>query len=632
MSPSAREPNHADGPAPIAMPSGKNPLGSSIRSWKGSAVVASGAAAAGASAVRPIEATAPIRAVRSIDASRGRALGDYITVGTSRSRLEMPVRAYSYESHRSRLDGRSRCDSGRTLVTESSITCPVPGGALPGYRRIVRAAQRCDDARAWADCHLSGEVESMRRLASILAVVALPVGFLSAVPQAAATVNSAAPEVCDADPVNPPLPLPEPKVHPIQVTGPPNERLNLIIMGDGYQYDQQSLFFGDVDRNLAVMWSTEPFRTYRNYINVYAVEIPSIDYGVRRDPDGRCRNPDGTIRDTGVREGPIDAKNTALRLWYSDGLTNPLARGTTYGPAPLNCADYAEYYPAGVNPCETGNQAHNRILDNYVEPVLGMDATPANGVQTLAIFNTFTYGGIGGTQATTSGGSPQGPLISLHEIGHSLGTMADEYPYSSRDVVAPCYTGAEPGGNSGFHHTLYTDEQKMIQDQFKWWRWIGEESLSGGKIGLYEGGLGRVPCGIRRPSEHSMMRWIGFDLDQVGREHMVARITGLRNKGQMPLDSNSTSEGTVPQDSVLWVDPTHPRFHELNVTWRVDGQVVETDDSHSLDLGELDLAPGTVVSAVASDPVWREGIIWVRIALTNKLTKDSGSEWLAFVE
>ena len=179
----------------------------------------------------------------------------------------------------------------------------------------------------------------MRRLASILAVVALPVGFLGAVPQATAAPSSApsvsaAPEVCNADPLDPPLPLPDPVVHPIQVTGPPSERLNLIIMGDGYQYDQQSLFFGDVDRNLAVMWSTEPFRTYRNYINVYAVEIPSIDYGVRRDPDGRCRHPDGTIRDTGVREGPIDAKNTALRLWYSDGLTNPLARGTTCGPAP----------------------------------------------------------------------------------------------------------------------------------------------------------------------------------------------------------------------------------------------------------------------------------------------------------
>ena len=466
----------------------------------------------------------------------------------------------------------------------------------------------------------------MRRLASILAVVALPVGFLSAVPQAAATVNSAAPEVCQADPVNPPLPLPDPKVHEIQVTGPPDERLNLVIMGDGYQYDQQSLFFGDVDRNLAVMWSTEPFRSYRNYINVYAVEIASIDYGVRRDPDGRCRHPDGTIRDTGVREGPIDAKNTALRLWYSDGLTNPLARGTTYGPAPLNCADYAEYYQPGVNPCETGNQAHNRILDNFVEPVLGMDATPANGVQTLAIFNTFTYGGIGGTQATTSGGSPQGPLISLHEIGHSLGTLSDEYPYSSRDVVRPCYTGGEPGS---FHHTIYDDPQEMVADQHKWWRWIGEESISGGTIGLHEGG-NSFPCGIRRPSEHSMMRWIGFDLDQVGLEHMVARITGLRNKGQMPLVS--TPEGTVPQDSVLWVDPTHPRFHNLDITWRVGGEVIDTDDSDSLDLGELDVAPGTVVAAEARDPVGPNGLDWVRNPSTNNTSTDSGYNGPRFVQ
>src|SRR5689334_5526351 len=101
----------------------------------------------------------------------------------------------------------------------------------------------------------------------------------------------------------PPLPLPEPKVVPMQVTGPPSQRLNMIILGDGYQWDQQSIFRADVDRNLSVMWATEPFRSYRNYINIYAVKIASIDYGVRCDPDGRIRHADGTIRDTGVREG-----------------------------------------------------------------------------------------------------------------------------------------------------------------------------------------------------------------------------------------------------------------------------------------------------------------------------------------
>ena len=60
---------------------------------------------------------------------------------------------------------------------------------------------------------------------------------------------------------DPPAQLPDPKVVPIQVTGPPAQRLNFIIMGDGYQKDQQELFRQDLDRNLAVMWATEPFRT-----------------------------------------------------------------------------------------------------------------------------------------------------------------------------------------------------------------------------------------------------------------------------------------------------------------------------------------------------------------------------------
>jgi hypothetical protein len=427
----------------------------------------------------------------------------------------------------------------------------------------------------------------------------------------------------------PPTPLPEPVVHIIQETGPASERMNLIILGDGYQSDQQSLFLEDVDRNVAVMWATEPYRSYRNYMNVYAVEIASIDYGVRRDPDGRVRHPDGTIRDTGEREGPIDTKNTALRLWYSDGLTNPLARGTTYGPAPVNCEDYADFYPPGVDPCETGREAHDRIIDTYVVPVMG---TPrGQNVQSLAVFNTFTYGGIGGMNATASGGSPQGPLISLHELGHSHGAMADEYPYSSRDEIRDCLTG-ETEAQQGFHHTLYTDPQQMVDDQVKWWRWIGEESLSGGTIGTYEGGR-YFPCGTRRPSEHSIMRWIGFDWDQIGREHMVARITGQRNRGEMSVAH--PPEGTVPRDSVLWVEAQHPKYHELAVTWRVggpDGEVLETNNSRNLELEPLDLDPGTVVHVEVRDPVGPDGIDWVRNPSTGNGPTDSGYNGPRFVQ
>jgi IgA Peptidase M64 len=361
-------------------------------------------------------------------------------------------------------------------------------------------------------------------------------------------------------------------VVPIQVTGPPAERLNLIILGDGYQAHELDKFRADVDRNQNIQWATEPFRSYRNYFNVYRVEIVSPDSGVRCDPDDQD-NPNNNF------------KNTALHLWYSDGCTNPLSRGTTYGPI-----------PPGAPPGTTdGNTARTNILNTYVAPALGIPANSQN-VQTLAIFNTFTYGGIGGTHATTSGGSPQGPLISLHELGHSLGQMADEYPYSARDVVRPCYTGGEPGS---FHHTIYTSPAQMIADQHKWWRWLGEESLSGGVIGLWEGG-NTFPCGVRRPSEHSIMRWLGFQWDQVGREHMTYRISGRRNANAMALAH--TPLGEVGPEDVIWVETGHPRFHELTVTWRINGEVVPgTSNSRNLDLAALDVEAGDVVHVTVQD-------------------------------
>lgn len=359
-----------------------------------------------------------------------------------------------------------------------------------------------------------------------------------------------------------------------QVTGPASERLNFILMADGYQANEVDKFLRDVDRNLAVMWTMEPFRSYRYYINIYLLEIVSKDSGIRRDP-GEDAPPE-------VR----DAKNTALRLWYQDGLTNPLARGVTYGPAPLNS-------PPGTR---TGAQQRTWYLKNYVEPELGIPVESQN-IQTLAIANTFTYGGIGGFHATTTGGSPQGPLVSIHELGHSLGLIADDYPYIERNVWRGCWTGGEP---DSFTHTIYTSTEKMIADQHKWWRWIGEDSASSGSlIGLYEGG-NTYPCGIRRASEYSMMRWTGYHFDVVQREQMTIRISGMRDANRLPLDL--IPEGEVGPKDVIWVEPMHPRYHELNVTWRANGQVLENHNSSNLELSKLSLKNGDIIEVTVSDP------------------------------
>ncbi len=373
------------------------------------------------------------------------------------------------------------------------------------------------------------------------------------------------------------------EVIPLQVTGPATDRLNLIIMGDGYTASERDQFDSDVDRNLNVLWSVEPFRSYRNYINVYALFIVSGESGIRCDPD--------------EAGGPKNNKNTPLRLWYDVGCSDPLARGITYGPAPLGS-------PAGT---PNGATQRTMYLNNYVAPALGIPSNSQN-LQTLAIANTFTYGGIGGVHATTSGGGPQGPLVSMHELGHSLGTLQDEYPYSLRPTPGNPHGNNEP---SSIHHTRMTAEQ-MIAAQAKWWRWLGEESLSGGLIGArdypgasWESGLYNC-CNVWRASQHSMMRWLGFYFDQVGREHMVGRITGRRNANAMWI--GHTPLGEVGPNDVVWVETMHPKFHELDVTWRINGAVVEgTDNSRDLELAGRGLAAGAVIAVEV-----RDAIDWVR--------------------
>src|SRR3954452_13374882 len=83
----------------------------------------------------------------------------------------------------------------------------------------------------------------------------------------------------------PPTGVGSAKVVPLQVTGPAANRFDLVIAGDGYTEAEQAKFMAQVDKHLNVMWSIEPYKSYRNYINVYAVQIISGDSGISCDPN-----------------------------------------------------------------------------------------------------------------------------------------------------------------------------------------------------------------------------------------------------------------------------------------------------------------------------------------------------------
>ena len=365
------------------------------------------------------------------------------------------------------------------------------------------------------------------RIKLLTAVLALLAGVLAALPARAAA--------------------PAATVVPIQVTGPAASRFNLVVMGDGYTAAELPKFREQLDKHLNILWSIEPFKSYRNYVNVYAVEIASPESGVDCDP----------------------------------GLTDP-KRDT-----PLQMGFWGGCNPGSVQRLLTVSQA---AATQYADLVPG--TTSANR-QILAIGNSDTYGGAGGTYATASGGNALSALITPHELGHSLGGLQDEYDYYARGERGAPYQGPEP---SSIHHTLLT-EQQLLAQQKKWYRWLGEPSESGGTIGRYEGGM-YAGSGVWRPSAHSMMKALGYYFDQPSRERMTQRLSAKAN-----LFQDSTPAGLVAPDQVVWLQTLHPVDHELDVTWTLDGTALPTANARSVDLSALDLAPGThTLKATIVDP------------------------------
>ncbi len=286
-------------------------------------------------------------------------------------------------------------------------------------------------------------------------------------------------------------------VEPIQVTGDPAKRFNLVIVGDGYTEAEQAEFRAHVDKHLNVLWTIEPFKSYRSYANVYAVSTVSAESGVDCDP-----SLDAPRRDT-----------------------------------PLNMGFWGGCNPASVQRLLTvDGAAANRYAD------LAPGTSRANR-QLLTLGNSDTYGGAGGANATASGGNALSALITPHELGHSLGGLDDEYDYYQRGARGEPYTGGEP---ASIHHTLLT-EQQMLAQQRKWWRWLGEPSESGGVIGRHEGGL-YSDTGVWKPSEHSMMRSLGYYFDPVSRERMTQRISAKTNI----LSAATPAGAPVGADRVVW--------------------------------------------------------------------------------
>lgn len=321
-----------------------------------------------------------------------------------------------------------------------------------------------------------------------------------------------------------------------------DNRVDLVFVGDGYTAGEMAQYHADVNGIVNSLYQYEPFTSYQNYFRVTAVEVVSNESGVDNDPT------QGVMRDT------------ALNMQYWCG-----------GTERLLCV--------GVNKAYTAAAAAPDID------------------QVVAISNSSKYGGAGypsNNLGTAAGQNSAAADIAIHELGHSLGDLADEYTYGGPTT----YTGPELGP---VDVSIFDRAAQEANDR-KWHYWM-DATRAGfdGPIDTFVGG-NYSEFGVYRPSSNSMMRALGRPFNLVSAEQLLKEIY----REVRPIESGSETGTIVSRGGSVGITPMQPLNQDLSVLWYLDGEIqipligqtlVSTDDlvldggSHELKVVVADMTP-----------------------------------------
>jgi len=161
--------------------------------------------------------------------------------------------------------------------------------------------------------------------------------------------------------------------------GPDTNKVVLTIAGDGFTAGEQDAFISAATGVVNYLLNKHPYKAFRDVFNVYAIKVVSKESGAAETKNGRVNNYFGS-------------------KFYSDGVTERLL--------------YVD---------ETTKLRN--LLKHY---------TPEYDVPVVLV-NSTKYGGGGGEFAVLSCHSGANEIM-VHELGHSVGGLADEYWFRGREA------------------------------------------------------------------------------------------------------------------------------------------------------------------------------------------------------
>ncbi len=89
--------------------------------------------------------------------------------------------------------------------------------------------------------------------------------------------------------VNPAEPPAAGEVWTLFENGPPSEKVDIVLLGEGYRREELAEFHADARRLVEELFAYEPFQSRRSEFNVRAIDVPSAESGVTRPHAGKFR-------------------------------------------------------------------------------------------------------------------------------------------------------------------------------------------------------------------------------------------------------------------------------------------------------------------------------------------------------
>jgi IgA Peptidase M64/Secretion system C-terminal sorting domain len=296
------------------------------------------------------------------------------------------------------------------------------------------------------------------------------------------------------------------QVFPVETivdNGVQNKRVKFVFLGDGYTAAQQPTFITNVTDFKNNLFTQAPFSNYQNFFNIYAIKVPSAESGA---------------------DHPGNATDITENL-----TVHPVLAANTYFNSTF---DYAGIHRLVV---PQNNGALNSVLvDNF--PTFN---------QAFVFVNSPFYGGSGGFYATSTT-EENSNEVSIHEIGHSFGGLADEYNIGGQ--------GERP------NRTAVTDPTTI-----KWKNWLGSNG-----VGIYPVGTE----GWQRPHQNCKMNVLDVPFCAVCREAFVNKIYSIVTPIYSFLPSSNAL--TINATTNFSANLTLPIPNTLSTNWLLNGTSIAT--------------------------------------------------------